>query len=178
MSESDSDSDFDLEEEAQKVIQALLPENSKEKYEKTYASLKEWCATKKIDLVNENALLVYFSNELADYSPNTTISIYSMLKATLNVKDNVDISRFNKLKAFMKMKGRGYNPKKSRILTIGEIYRFLREAPDKDYLAVKVRMTANMNLKIFLGTFSKISGSIDCWHIRSMSQKGALRNDP
>ncbi|KAJ6643351.1 hypothetical protein Bhyg_08311 [Pseudolycoriella hygida] len=140
MTESDSDSDFDLDEEAEEIIQSLLPENSQEKYEKTYANLKEWCVNKKIEVVDERALLVYFSIELAEYMPSTTISIYSMLKATLNFKDNVDISKFNKLKAALKLKGRGYNSKKSRVLTIGEIYRFLREAPDNIYLAVKAAL--------------------------------------
>ncbi|KAJ6634835.1 FERM and PDZ domain-containing protein 4 [Pseudolycoriella hygida] len=34
----------------------------------------------------------------------------------------------------------GYRPKKSRILTLEDIYRFLKEAPDNNFLAVKVAM--------------------------------------
>ena len=34
---------------------------------------------------------------------------YSMLKTTISVEENIDISRFLKLKAFLKHKNDGYN---------------------------------------------------------------------
>lgn len=56
-----------------------------------------------------------------------------MLKATINNKDNVDISKFSYLIGFLK------NPKKSRILTREQIVKFIQEADDDTHLLQKVR---------------------------------------
>lgn len=84
---SDSESDFDLEFVAEKALQNLLPKVSKEKYEKAYKDFKQWCDGKKIGVINESVLLAYFSTELS----STSWTTYSMLRSTLNVKDNIDI---------------------------------------------------------------------------------------
>jgi hypothetical protein len=38
------------------------------------------------------------------------------LKAELNIKDNIVISQYSRLRAFLKRKAVGYTPKKSKIL--------------------------------------------------------------
>ena len=38
----------------------------------------------------------------------------------------------------MKKLNKGYKPKKSKVLTSDDVYRFVREAPDESYLLVKV----------------------------------------
>ncbi|KAJ8965930.1 hypothetical protein NQ317_008866 [Molorchus minor] len=42
---------------------------------------------------------------------------YSMVKSCLIIYDNIDISKFPKLIAFLKRTGDGYQAKKSKILT-------------------------------------------------------------
>lgn len=135
---SDSESDFDVDKVAEKALASLLPGKSKEKYEKTYDNFKKWCKEKKIDIINENVLLGYFSSELSELKSSTTWSIYSMLKSTLSVKENVNISGYHKLIALLKRKRDGYFAKKSKILTKEEIFRFIKEAPDVKFLAMKV----------------------------------------
>ncbi|KAJ8909977.1 hypothetical protein NQ315_013569 [Exocentrus adspersus] len=56
----------------------------------------------------------------------------------LIIYDNIDISKFPKLIAFLKRTGDGYQAKKSKILTKGEIDRFLSSADDKEFLMIKV----------------------------------------
>jgi hypothetical protein len=62
---------------------------------------------------------------------------FSMLKATLKVHRNIDISKYSKLIVFLKSKSRTYKPK-AKILESEHIKQFLKEAPDEKYLMVKV----------------------------------------
>lgn len=138
-----SGEDSDLEGAAERALQGLLPVISKEKYEKTYRAFKQWCNEKKIKVIDENKLLAYFDTEMKQFQSSTTWSIYSMLRSTLNVKDNIDISKFNNLRALLKRKNDNYFAKQSRIFTIEEIYKFLKDAPDNVYLATKVKFADN-----------------------------------
>ncbi|KAJ6645197.1 hypothetical protein Bhyg_00400, partial [Pseudolycoriella hygida] len=110
-------------------------------YEKAYDTFTEWCNKKKITVVDQGVLMVYFSSaKMESYKPSTAWCIYSKLKSMLELNDGVDISKFKKLQMLLKRKSTGYRPKKSRILTLEDIYRFLKEAPDNNFLAVKVAM--------------------------------------
>lgn len=139
MNDCDSDSDFDMEAAAEKSLSTLLPEKSKEKYEKQYEIFKKWCNDKKATVVNETVLLAYFSSdEMVKFKSSTLWSIYSMLKLTLNVKDNIDVCTYNQLRALLKRKGDGYVARKSRIFTMENIYKYIKDAPDVDVLVIKV----------------------------------------
>ncbi|KAJ8980655.1 hypothetical protein NQ317_017581 [Molorchus minor] len=77
----------------------------------------------------------------------TLWSIYSMLKATLSVRDvacqtlsvrdDVDLGNYRKVISFRKKQSVGHVTKKSRIFTQRDIEKFLREAPDEIYLMIK-----------------------------------------
>jgi hypothetical protein len=60
-----------------------------------------------------------------------------MLKAALNVHENVDIGKYNKLTTFLKQHV-GYEAKKSLIFSRDEIDKFLLNAPDDTILLIKV----------------------------------------
>ncbi|XP_074112410.1 uncharacterized protein LOC141536069 isoform X2 [Cotesia typhae] len=70
--------------------------------------------------------------------PSTLWSIHSMLKSTLNAIDNIDISKFYKLKDLVKNNAKGHKPKKSAVLTWDEVMAFINNAPDYTHLANKV----------------------------------------
>lgn len=128
----------DVAEAANIAVHNLLPEKSRERYEKAYKSFGDWCKEKKIRAFTENVFLGYFS-ELANAKKSSTLwSIFSMLKSTLAVKDNVDIGKYSKLIAFLKRKSVGHRAKKSKVLTRDEINSFLFDAPDDRYLMIKV----------------------------------------
>ncbi|CAH1367773.1 unnamed protein product, partial [Tenebrio molitor] len=58
-------------------------------------------------------------------SPGSLWAEYSMLKGTINLHDGMDISKFNKLIAFLKKKNRGHYPKKSNVFSRQEMNKFL-----------------------------------------------------
>ncbi|KAL1489038.1 hypothetical protein ABEB36_013983 [Hypothenemus hampei] len=124
--------------QAQDVILNLLPQKSKLQYEKRHAEFIKWCELNKVKKFSENVLLAYFSKQFSTYKSSSLWSIFSMLKCTLRTKNNVDIGSYYKLIAFLKQKGVGYQPKKSKILTKEEILKFLQEAPDEEFLMMKV----------------------------------------
>ncbi|KAK4882876.1 hypothetical protein RN001_006195 [Aquatica leii] len=64
-------------------------------------------------------------------------SNYSMLKTCLNINKNIDISKFLKVTVFLKRISKNYVPKKSKVLEFKHIEKFLVEANDDRYLAMK-----------------------------------------
>jgi tRNA 2-selenouridine synthase SelU len=115
---------------AKKVTLNLLPENSRHKYEKQYDFFIAWCNLKKVKRYTEN-VIVYFSEKAKTMKSSTLWSMYSMLRSVLSVKNNIDISQYKKLIAFLKQQSVGYNRKKSKTFTKEEILKFLFEAPDE-----------------------------------------------
>lgn len=116
----------------------LIPEMSNEKYTVSYNMFMDWRSKNKTDSFSENVLLTYFDEMSKKFKPTTLWSQYSMIKTMLNVKNNVDIGNYGKLKLFLKRRSDGYKPKKSKVFTSEEITKFLKEAPDNEYLLSKV----------------------------------------
>ncbi|KAJ8966152.1 hypothetical protein NQ317_017551 [Molorchus minor] len=120
------------------AISNLLPTKSRSLYDIAYNRFKKWCAEKNVQVYSENVLLAYFSENAKNYKSSTLWAQYSMVKSCLIIYDNIDISKFPKLIAFLKRTGDGYQAKKSKILTKSEIDRFLSSADDKEFLMIKV----------------------------------------
>lgn len=123
------------------AIERLLPTKSKPKYEKEYSIFMSWCRENSVQKVTENVLLAYYQRLSEQNKKSSTLwTSYSMLRACLNVHENLDISQFARLQAFLKRQSEGYVPKKSKILEAQDIDRFLNEADDTLYLAIKVSL--------------------------------------
>lgn len=129
----------EIEETASKVTLSLLPQKSRERYLMAYEKFDVWCKQKKVSVINEKVLLGYFFHKSAVLKPSTLWSEYSMVKATLIAKQNVDISKMSQLCAFLKRQADGYKAKKSKIFNRQEIMKFLRESPDETHLFMKVQ---------------------------------------
>lgn len=139
----DSDEEFvgtppEVSEIANAASLNLLPRKSRKQYEISYNRFKEWCFDKKVVNLTENVLLAYFSKRSSDIKPSSLWSEYSMVRACLCSKENIDIKTYKKLMAFMKQNSVGFRPKKSKVLNREHIYKFLKEAPDSQYLMKKV----------------------------------------
>lgn len=151
MNECDSDSELEefsatppeVAEIAKQASLNLLPEKSREKYEQEFRLFMEWCQNKKVNSITENVVLAYFSEKSKVLKSSTLWSKYSMLRATLAVKRNVEI-KYPKLIAFLKRQSAGYRAKKSQTLTRDDINKFLLEAPDETYLMMKVQNTIRL----------------------------------
>lgn len=130
------------------AISNLLPTKSRSLYDIAYNRFKKWCAEKNVQVYSENVLLAYFSENAKNYKSSTLWAQYSMVKSCLIIYDNIDISKFPKLIAFLKRTGDGYQAKKSKILTKSEIDRFLSSADDKEFLMIKVRLLLLLGISI------------------------------
>lgn len=116
----------------------LLPKKSREKYENAYRRFMDYRMSKNTSSFSENVVMAYFLDLCLKMKSSTLWSNYSMLKSTLALKHNVDISTYSKLRSLLKRQAQGYRAKKSKILTKEEIEKFIQEAPDKENLMIKV----------------------------------------
>ena len=142
---SDSDSEIsptppEIVLQAATALNSILPEKSKDRYEKVYQKFIEWSMDNHVSTYSENVLLAYFNNLTKTYKPSSLWAIYSMLRATLNIRHNINIENYSKLKAYLKRQSDGYKSKKSKILTAKEIKTFLEQAPDREFLFMKVAL--------------------------------------
>lgn len=137
-SESELETPPNIVEAANITCSNLIPEISKEKYTTAYNLFLDWRKEQKTNSCSENVLLTYFGELSKKFKALTLWTQYSMLRTTLNINNNVDIAKYAKLKAFLKRKSDGYRPKESKIFTSEEINKFIKEAPDNEYLLTKV----------------------------------------
>ncbi|KAJ8982372.1 hypothetical protein NQ317_006959 [Molorchus minor] len=84
------------------AISNLLPTKSRSLYDIAYNRFKKWCAEKNVQVYSENVLLAYFSENAKNYKSSTLWAQYSIVKSCLIIYDNIDISKFPKLIAFLK----------------------------------------------------------------------------
>ncbi|KAJ8910999.1 hypothetical protein NQ315_011264 [Exocentrus adspersus] len=127
--------------EANSALSKIIPEKSKLLYEKEYINFCEWRNKKQVRGVNDKIIMAYTekSKRVKSSSESSSLwSYYSQLKKMLSVKENVDISRFHQVTAFLKHKSTGYKPKKSRVFTREDLEKFLDTAPDINYLLLKI----------------------------------------
>ena len=135
---SDSDNPAEIYEAANAATLNLLPKKSRQIYLRQYDTFMEWCNMHKTKNLREEVFLAFFSEKAKIIKSSTLWSTYSMLKSTILVKNNIDISKFSKLIAFLKKHNVGYQAKKSSIFTRNDVNKFLTEAPDDNYLMWKV----------------------------------------
>ncbi|KAI4469789.1 hypothetical protein MML48_1g03331 [Holotrichia oblita] len=109
--------------------QKLLPEKSKNFYIKVYNIFKDWCKLKKVKQVSENVLLVYFQEQAENRKASSLWAKFSMLKQTLRLKQNIDISKYYKVIALLKRKNDSYMPKKDAVFEEHHIRQFIADAP-------------------------------------------------
>lgn len=148
MSDTDS-SPSDIEDSATSTtVPSIIPERSKDIYEKTYKIYLKWCEEKNVkNSTNEKALLAYFDQLSIKYKPSTLWSFYSMIRTMISTQKNIDISKYTQLLALLKQKSDGFKSKKTKVLTWENIRRFLLEADDDKFLLLKVNTNYNlMNL--------------------------------
>lgn len=136
-------SDTEDEETTSEVMHAAtelneLPQRSRGRYECAYAQFMNWRQENNVNSFSEDVLLRYFEELAKKVAPSTLWTQYSMLRSTMDFNNNIDLTQYVKLKAFLKSKSLGYKPRKSKVLSPLEIKRFLNEAPDDTYLLHKV----------------------------------------
>lgn len=124
---------------ASKETAQQIPDKSYDRYVDTYKKFVQWQTSKKVTSFDEEVLLAYFYEVAKTKAPTSLSTMFAMLKATINSKHNVDLARYTRLVAFLKKQNLGFQSKKSNVFTAEEIRKFLMEAPDAEYLGVKVQ---------------------------------------
>ncbi|XP_015176802.1 PREDICTED: uncharacterized protein LOC107066566 [Polistes dominula] len=127
-------------ERANEVINNLTPATSRSKYESAYRKFMLWRTAKRITSFSEAVFLKYFSELSETLLPSSLWAKYSMLRSMVDIKHNLNIFNYSRLIAFLKQKNKGFKSKKARTLSPEQIDRFLREAPDREFLATKVAL--------------------------------------
>lgn len=128
----------EIREKAEEMRNNLLPKQSKDVYEDAYKKYAEWKSTNKA-ITSENCLKVYFNDLIKHYKPSTIWSIYSKLKSTIQIYENISIENYKELTALLSQNSRGYKSKKSKVFTSEQINSFLENAPDEIHLAMNAR---------------------------------------
>lgn len=128
---------------AAQVTNELLPDKSRLRYELVYKKFGEWCSQENVQpkQVTDDVMLVYLSEKSKQVKPSTLWSMFSMLKKMLEVKENIDASKYLKTIAFLKKQSVGFKPKKSNVFTADQITQFMVKAPDSVWLLSKVILT-------------------------------------
>lgn len=129
-----------LEEITNKNCEQLLPVQSKEKYYSVYQKFQAWRKTKDVT-ISEKVMLNYFTELMESMQPSSLWAMYSMLKTTIKIYEQRDIGAYSNLVALLRRNSENYTPKKSSVLSDENIEKFLNEAPDDQFLVIKVRST-------------------------------------
>nr|XP_015833604.1 PREDICTED: uncharacterized protein LOC107397543 [Tribolium castaneum] len=124
--------------EASEAINKVVPAKSKQLYEKEYSNFCEWRKRKDAKGVDERIILAYISERSKNAKSSSLWAYYSQLKKMLSVKENIDMSRFHQVSAFLKQHSVGHRPKKSKAFSFEEMEKFLDTASDDEYLLQKV----------------------------------------
>lgn len=120
-------------------VQHILPQKSYDLYVQTYEKFLKWQKSQNTNSFDEDVLMAYFCKAAKTFKASTLWSGFSMLKNTILCNHNVNIGLYTRLIAFLNKKRIGFQSKKSNIFTAEEIKKFLMEAPDAEYLVIKVR---------------------------------------
>lgn len=116
-----------------------LPEKSEKKYKTVYNSFMSWRMQNKINSFAEDVLVAYFKELSEKYTPSSLWAHYSMLRSTLGIHHKVMLKNYGKLRTFLKRNAIGYKSKKQmKTFTSEQVEKFIAEAHDYQYLAVKV----------------------------------------
>ena len=166
-SETDFDDSLppDILRKAKEITMNLLPSKSKKEYVKEYNAFKEWRKKQKTTSFAEPLMQVYFESLSKKFKPPTLWSKYSKIASVARAYDNVDMTNYTKLKAFLKGLNSTHVPKQAMVFTPEEITKFCNEAQDNSYLDMKVRsITIVYGFFIHFSLFFWLCNSLICFY--------------
>lgn len=135
----DEDMPFELIQHARAASLDVLPQLSRDKYNRVYRNFKAWQDSYKVKKISADLILAYFHVLVEkNYKPSSLWAYHSMLKATLRAHENTDIGTFSCVSAFLKTKSDGYKPVKAEVFNEEGVKKFIDEAEDIAWLDVKV----------------------------------------
>lgn len=88
--------------------------------------------------IDENMLVVYFTELKKLFKPTTLWSTWSKLRTTISLRHQVNINNYEDLKTLLKRYAKGYVPTKAKTFTWKEVLTFLTTSEPKIYLVHQV----------------------------------------
>lgn len=147
------------------ILEELLPQKSKEMYNKWYQNFIDWINKNNINKINENIMLLYFDELSKLYAPNSLWTIHSCIKKKLILEKNIDIKNYGKIIALLKSKNSIYKAKKAKVFTREDIDNYLRNADDK--LCIREKLILII----------AISGGMRCDELKNLKFEDIKIND-
>lgn len=135
---------------ANTAVHSLLPSKSRLRYEKEYQNFCKWCTENNVTNLSENIILAYFKVMSETKKASSMWSNYSKLRTCLSLYKDTDISKYPKVLAFLKRSSDNYQPKKSKILEFEDIVKFINDANDDLFLALKVGFLFKFKIGTYL----------------------------
>lgn len=121
------------------MLNNWLPTKFRERYEIVYRKFIDQKLQNNIKSFSENVFLTYFEELSNQIKTSSLWSINSMLHTNININhDDINIAIYSKLLALLKQKSDEFKSKKSKTLSTKKICDFLENAPDRQFLFMKV----------------------------------------
>lgn len=154
------------------VSSPLIPTKSSRIYDSAYERFCNWAEQQKIYTYSEDAVLSYFVHLSKTMRSSSLWARYSMIKAQLKFKHNIQMERYKKILMFLRYQGHGYKPKQSKIFSREQFDSFLQNAPDHTYLSTKVIVLIIKHVT----SYCCYLGYINVWHTGSMPLRRTTSN--
>lgn len=126
---------MDIDAIAETIRANLLPDQSRERYEKALKEFQNWMLENGISIIEEKVVLVYLSKKSETVAPTTLWSIFSMIKKCLPA---ANMGNYHEVISYLKKTRKGYRPKKAETFTQSQFHSFVADAPDTKFLLAKV----------------------------------------
>lgn len=116
-----------------------LSEKSRKTYEVIYSIFMSWRSLNNLTSLSENVIMAYLKEASQKYKRASLCTRYYVLRNMLIKKHNVDIGKYESVQLFIKEIAASVQSKGVRFFNLHEVEKFIAEAPDDTYLAIKVR---------------------------------------
>ncbi|HEY0749590.1 MAG TPA: tyrosine-type recombinase/integrase [Chitinophagaceae bacterium] len=130
---------------AESVRLESVPMKSREIYLKHYLDFRKYLKDHNTETISENTLLAYMRHLLETKIVSTCWTIYSCLKKMIRVNDGINISQWPMVTDVLKTKAATHLKKKAKIFKREEVDRFLKDAPNDQYLEDKLALLLGLH---------------------------------
>jgi integrase len=122
------------------AVSKLIPEKSRNLYEKNYLDFLKWCEVNNVQEshYSENVILAFVSTLARTYAPSTMWTKFSMLRKSLTANGHKQALTLPKVEAYLKGNSKGHIAKKAETFSREQIEKYLIEASDETHLHYKV----------------------------------------
>ena len=121
--------------------EGLLPKESKQKYLDRYEAYKKVLKKNNLDIKEQDSALIWAETQRAiPIAPTTMYSVWSSIKCCLTALDDIPANNWDNVKKWLKQYKEGVFPKQAPLFTARHVERFMRDAPNGEYIRHKLAL--------------------------------------